>query len=218
METKICSKCGEEKNISDYRECKRRGKETIRGECLMCEKKYRIEYYYKNNTDIRAKARKFYKENKESELIRRKNHYNKNREKELLRMKIWRQENKEYFIEYDKKHRKTYENDKLKNNHMFRLSKNLRRRISLFLKTNNLSKKNTTFDIIGCTPEYLKEHIEKQFTEGMSWELIGKHIHIDHIIPLCSAKTEEEIYKLCHYSNLQPLWAKDNLLKGTKIQ
>jgi len=88
----------------------------------------------------------------------------------------------------------------------------------LFLKTNNLSKKNTTFDIIGCTPEYLKEHIETQFTEGMSWELIGKYIHIDHIIPLCSAKTEEEIYKLCHYSNLQPLWAKDNLLKGTKIQ
>jgi len=133
-------------------------------------------------------------------------------------MKIYRQENKEYFIEYEKKHRKTYENNRLKSDHMFRLSKNLRRRISLFLKTNNLSKKNTTFDIIGCTPEYLKEHIETQFTEGMSWELIGKYIHIDHIIPLCSAKTEEEIYKLCHYSNLQPLWAKDNLLKGTKIQ
>ena len=51
----------------------------------------------------------------------------------------------------------------------------------------------------------------------MSWGLMGKHIHIDHIIPLSSAKTEEEVYELCHYTNLQPLWAEDNLKKGSKI-
>ena len=78
-------------------------------------------------------------------------------------------------------------------------------------------KKNKTFDIVGCSPEFLKEYFEKQFTEGMSWELMGQHIHIDHIIPLSSANTEEEMYELCHYTNLQPLWAKDNLKKGNKI-
>jgi hypothetical protein len=70
---------------------------------------------------------------------------------------------------------------------------------------------------LGCSPQFLKEHIEKQFSDGMSWELVGKYIHIDHIIPLSSANTEEELYKLCHYSNLQPLWAEDNLKKSNKI-
>jgi hypothetical protein len=79
-------------------------------------------------------------------------------------------------------------------------------------------KKNKTFDIVGCAPNYLREHIEKQFLEGMNWENYGFYgWHIDHIIPLSSAITEEDIYKLCHYTNLQPLWAKDNLTKNNKL-
>ena len=54
--------------------------------------------------------------------------------------------------------------------------------------------------------------------EGMSWDNYGYYgWHIDHIIPLSFAKTEEETYKLCHYTNLQPLWANDNLTKGKKL-
>ena len=65
--------------------------------------------------------------------------------------------------------------------------------------------------------EVCKAHIEKQFTKGMSWSNQGKW-HIDHIIPLASAKNEDELMKLCHYRNLQPLWAEDNLKKSAKIQ
>ena len=93
----------------------------------------------------------------------------------------------------------------------------MRSRLNIFLKTKGVRKTNKTFDIVGCSPEFLKEYIENKFTEGMSWVLMGKHIHIDHIIPLSSAKTEEDVYKLCHYTNLQPLWAEDNLKKSSKI-
>ena len=92
----------------------------------------------------------------------------------------------------------------------------VRKRLHRFLKTKNMTKKNTTFEIVGCTPQQLKEHLEKQFVDGMNWENRSEW-HIDHIIPLSSAKTEEEVYKLCHYTNLQPLWAEENLRKGNKI-
>ena len=88
-------------------------------------------------------------------------------------------------------------------------------RIRIFMKSKNITKKNKTFEIVGCTPEELKKHLENQFTDGMSWEnhgLIGWHI--DHIIPLSSAKNEDDIIKLCHYMNLQPLWSLDNIKKG----
>jgi hypothetical protein len=92
----------------------------------------------------------------------------------------------------------------------------MRSRLRSFLKTRNITKKNKTFDIVGCSPEFLKEHLESQFVEGMAWDN-RKEWHIDHIIPLSSAKTEEDIYKLCHYTNLQPLWAEDNIKKSNKI-
>jgi hypothetical protein len=84
-----------------------------------------------------------------------------------------------------------------------------------FLNTNKLRKNNKTFEILGCTPEFLKYHIEKQFHNGMSWDNRTEW-HIYHKTPLSSAKTEEEIFKLCHYTNLQPLWRYDNLKKGNK--
>ena len=102
---------------------------------------------------------------------------------------------------------------------MFKLKQTVRGRIYKFVVSLNgkVPKKSKTFDIIGCSPEFLKEHLEKQFTEGMSWDLMGQYIHIDHILPLSLAKNEEDMYKLCHYTNLQPLWAFDNLSKGSKV-
>ena len=79
------------------------------------------------------------------------------------------------------------------------------------------SKKSKTQQILGCSWNEFVIHIEKQFIDGMSWDKI-KEIHIDHIIPLASAKTEEDVIRLNHFTNLRPLWAKDNLAKGAKME
>ena len=81
-----------------------------------------------------------------------------------------------------------------------------------------MQKNNKTFKIIGCTPQELKIYIEKQFLSDMSWvNVLNGKIHIDHIIPLSSAKTEADVYRLCHYTNLQPLWAEDNISKNCSL-
>ena len=99
---------------------------------------------------------------------------------------------------------------------IYGLVNDVRYRIWFYLKSNNITKKNRTFDIVGCTPQFLKKHLETQFINGMTWDNRSEW-PIDHIIPLSSAKTEDELYKLCHYKNLQPLWAEDNLKKSNKI-
>lgn len=73
-------------------------------------------------------------------------------------------------------------------------------------------KSSKTFDLLGCSFELLKEYIEQQFKDGMSWENHGKW-HIHHKILLSWAKNEEELKELCKYTNLQPLWTEDNLSK-----
>ena len=92
----------------------------------------------------------------------------------------------------------------------------LRRRMLHIFERKGWKKDIRTLEHIGCSPKELKEHLEKQFKGGMNWDNRGEW-HIDHIIPLSSAKTKEELIKLNHYSNLQPLWAKENLCKGSKL-
>ena len=95
----------------------------------------------------------------------------------------------------------------------------MRRRLLHFFKSSNIKKNNKTFDMVGCTPEFLLEHLASQFKEGMTYENYGlKGWVIDHIIPLSSAGNDiEKLEKLCHYTNLQPLWWWENLSKGDKI-
>jgi len=115
---------------------------------------------------------------------------------------------------------------------MFKLKHIARARLSSVLKSKNIKKpttktqnfKSTTIELFGCTPEYLKKHLEKQFHRHpdthqlMNWKNHTVHgWHIDHRIPLDSAKTSEDIVKLNHYTNLRPMWATENLKKGNKI-
>jgi len=117
--------------------------------------------------------------------------------------------NKELQRAYVKAKRKSSVVEKLKYRISDRIRKNLRKK--------NFKKGKNTKDIIGCSIQDLKIHLESKFQHGMSWEnhsLTGWHI--DHIKPLSLGKTEEEIYELWHYTNLQPLWWVDNIKKGAK--
>lgn len=94
----------------------------------------------------------------------------------------------------------------------YRLSENLRSRLNLFLKGH---KSAPTEALVGCSWEFLKIYLERRFLEGMAWENYGDW-HVDHIKPLSSVdpSDKEAVRKICHYMNLQPLWAKDNISKG----
>ena len=87
------------------------------------------------------------------------------------------------------------------------------------MKAKNVAKCKKTVELVGCSVQELKRHIESQFTRGMSWQKMGM-IHLDHKIPLASFDLEDaEQQRLAfHYTNLQPLWARDNLTKGAKMQ
>ena len=184
METKICSKCKEEKNICDFSKDKTR-KDGYYLNCKQCEK-IRLKLFRSNNP----------------EKIKEK--YKKDKLKNPDYIKEWYKKNPNYNSEYEKKRRET--------DTIFYLRKKVRNRIRDYFRY----KTKTTIEYLGCEIELLKEHLEKQFVDGMTWENKGDW-HIDHIIPLSSAKTEDELYKLCHYTNLQPLWAIDNIKKGKKI-
>jgi hypothetical protein len=206
METKICSKCKEEKEVCEFNKDSVR-KDGLRGECKSCRKIIKKKYYDENQIKILEKKKNFYENNKE--YLKQKSleyHYN-NVKKIKERKKQYYQNNKYKFNEYNK--------IKYQTNVLYKIGKLARRRVYDYIFKNNI-KIEKTFDIVGCTPEFLKEHLETQFKNGMSWENQGQW-HIDHIIPLSSAKTEEEVYQLCYYTNLQPLWAKDNQSKGNKI-
>jgi hypothetical protein len=100
------------------------------------------------------------------------------------------------------------------------LKKIISYRVREELKKNNIKKISKSPELLGCTVQEAREHLEKQFKEGMTWENHGLYgWHIDHIIPCASFDlTDPDQQKKCfHYTNLQPLWAKENLIKGAKI-
>jgi hypothetical protein len=110
-----------------------------------------------------------------------------------------------------------YKKDRKEKDLIYRFSLSLRERIRNIFKISNISKQNNTINIIGCSFEEFKNYIELKLSPWMNIENYGKYNgeynygwDLDHIIPLSSAKTEEELIKLCHYTNLQPLCSKIN--------
>ena len=188
---------------------------------------YKKEWYQKNKEAIAKYAREWYQKNKEHMKEASAEYYQKNKERiaeyNKEYNKEYRQNNKEAIAEYNKEYRENKYSTNL--DYKFRillrnaLYKNLKR--YLIKETNpEFSYTETSSSLLGCTVEELKTYIENQFEDGMTWEN-WRHDgwHLDHIIPCSSFDlTKKKEQKKCfHYTNLQPLWAEDNLSKGSKL-
>jgi hypothetical protein len=111
--------------------------------------------------------------------------------------------------------KRLYERERLNHDILFLLKKQLRRRLTEAVKNNQ--KSGSAIKDLGCSIEEFKRYLESKFQPGMTWDNYGEW-HIDHIRPLSSfdLSDPEQLKIACHYTNLQPLWAKDNLSKGNK--
>lgn len=192
---KKCRNCKKEKPL-EFFPIKSASKDGYNAQCKKC---------------VNDKYNKWYSDNKEKKKASVVSWYNKNRDKVISQKKEYYKNNRKDIINKNI----AYKEHKRKTSPFHKFKFNLRKRTNQAFKVNYWVKNGTTESLLGSDYESVKKHIEKQFTKGMNWENYGKW-HIDHIIPLCSAENESELKKLCHYTNLQPLWAEDNLSKGGK--
>ena len=144
--------------------------------------------------------------------------YKEYKESQNRRQKATRAVTKCVYTETRRQYLKKYNRNKQLTDKRYRLIKALRCAINNGFRTKGFTKKSRSCEIIGCSYDEFEKHIESQFTEGMNWDNRGIHgWHIDHIIPVCTATDENELIKLNHHTNLRPLWAIDNLKKGSKL-
>jgi hypothetical protein len=207
MENKKCTKCLETKPLDMF------AKKNTNHWCKNCQNIYTREYYSNNRDKILKNNKKYAIENKHKQKEYHIKYHQKNKDRKREYSKEYYIKNKESII------KKTMAYTKSKRNvcPVFSLKERIRRRISEALKSNNHKKEGMSIQYLGCTWLELKEHLECQFKPGMSWEN-RKEWHVDHIIPLALFDlTDLEQQKTAfHVTNLQPLWAKDNLKKGGK--
>lgn len=217
---KVCSVCGLAKPLCDF--YLDRG--NPRNDCKKCNCQSRKDWQKQNISKVLQKNKRWREKNEEHYKawqlqyapIRRENRRRKYsetpqlRKKTILFSRAYRADpkNRNKIRATAKRLRKKYAL-----NPMWNLINNLRRRLRYCL--HGKRKEKNTMSLIGCSSKTLRQHIETQFMNGMTWENYGQW-HVDHIIP-CSAfdfSKPGEQEKCFHYTNLQPLWAKDNLIKG----
>ena len=211
---KSCSKCKENKEFSSFHKSSR-NKCGYRSQCISCENEYKeankdkLKEYFKNRVYDSVSKKEYYKLNKESILSKRKEYYINNREQKIEYQKLYNSNNKES--------RNLYLSTRRENDPLFKLITNVRNLIYNSFYYNGYSKNSKTEELLGCSFEELKQHLESKFEPWMNWNNRGLYNgelnygwDIDHVIPLSSVNEEIDIIKLNHYTNLQPLCSKIN--------
>jgi hypothetical protein len=208
---KTCTKCKD----SLSKDCfgrNSRTKDKLQSRCKQCINNDNKNYRDKNKDKFSESRRKYYEKNREKLLANKKIYSDSHKTEKAEYDKTYRELNKEKITQYKKEWE--FRN---KDNPVFKIKRNLRRRLNHALNNNLKSQK--TFDLLGCTAEFFKKYIEPLLKPGMSWSNYGSKWHIDHILPCCSfdlSKPKEQ-QKCFHYTNCQPLWKEENLSKGSKI-
>lgn len=209
---KLCQHCKENKIIEEFGLYKKYkdGRNVICKRCNISKlKKYRETEKYKSYISEYYKSEKVSKRQKEY-----MSQYNKdNKDKLKLLKEEWRKDNKEKI----KTQKRRWNKIQKENNILYNLSQLISARYRKAFKRSGFSKRSKTTEILGCSFEEFKLHLESKFEPWMNWENRGLYNgdfdygwDIDHIIPLSSANTEEDVIKLNHYKNLQPLCSKTN--------
>ena len=166
--------------------------------CTECKEVVDIKNLGKKSAKCKPCLNKICKINKE-----------KNKEKYKISHKIWLEKNKEKMTIYAR----NYNKERKRNDQLYKLKCNLRTLINISFKNKNVIKQSKTCEILGCDYDFFRDYIYGQFTENMNWD----NIHLDHIKPLYTAVTKEDILVLNHYTNFQPLLAIDNLIKNNSL-
>lgn len=190
----------------------------------------RSKEYYKNHRDKLIDYSREFRNNNPDYVSEYNKKYNKTHKEERKKYnKQYNIDNKEQILEYKKQYHqehKEYENEYAKKMHAFKkvtdkkyvLRVRMRNLIKHSFERQGYSKKSHTYEIIGTDYDTFYNHLLQTFLKNYGYEWDGKEeVHIDHIIPLSTANSEEEIIALCNYKNLQLLKAKDNLDKSNKI-
>lgn len=166
---RVCKKCSLEKDLEDFKKSK------------YCALGYRYTCKKCSN-----EKNKLFNIDKDKRFLSRKRYEANNKEKIKEQNKVKRARYKDRI--------NLYERTRRKNDLLFRIQGCVRSRIRGSIREKGFRKNTKAINLLGCKIDVLKNHLELQFKDGMSWSNYGKW-HIDHIIPLASAKTEEEIYK-----------------------
>jgi hypothetical protein len=228
---KTCTKCKIEKDLSEFTKDKN-SKDKLSYWCKNCFN-HNNKNYRKNNKDKLSELNKNYRElHQEDFKCYKKNWYLKNRIRLNIKSSKYYQNNKKHLLKLNQLWRKENHYSSMKNHNqylkvrrkddsLFRLLCNLRSRLTTAIKKS--IKSASTKELLGCSIDYVRKHLESQFTDDMSWDNYGRKKktrcwEIDHIKPCASfdMSKESEQRQCFHYTNLQPLWAVDNWKKNDK--
>lgn len=197
---KTCTVCNIEKTFEEFSPCGTyKGVKQYRPSCKKCRNiELRSDEDYQEKRRINQRTEKY----RTSKRIRNKTE--KYRAKDRIRCK---RATPKRMIQRKKRY---------KTDIIYKLKCLVRSRLLTSIKLNGFPKLYNTIKYIGCDYSTLKSHIEAQFKPGMTWENHGEW-EIDHVIPLASATSEEQLLKLSHYTNLQPLWQTENRQKSDSL-